>query len=252
MTTIFFRVVDAEDKAAALLAAIDAAGPAAQSVRFVAEPSSFSAIPRSPFAYWSTEEARQLFRRLPPFESNGRAARHGAATLDNFRFLRLSWETGQSPAFKDWRPYAKGGAYSPFYYDIHIVLNWIQSGKEVKAYVAAKVGSASRTIQATEFYFRPGLTWPSRTQSGFAPRILPRGCIFDAKGNTAFASGDDPIELLALLTILSSDVFAGLVHLQMTFGSFDVGVIQRTPVPQVSPSDLNALAPLAGTILLKK
>src|SRR5207253_2640157 len=40
--------------------------------------------------------------------------------------------------------------------------------------------------------------------------------------------------LLALLTITTSSTFRYLVELQMAFGSYEVGVIERTPVPALS------------------
>ena len=48
-------------------------------------------------------------------------------------------------------------------------------------------------------------------------------------------SEDDHSSLIELLGLTTSSVFAALVDLQMAFGSFEVGVIQRTAVPELSP-----------------
>src|SRR5438045_1833349 len=96
-----------------------------------------------------------------------------------------------------------------------------------------------------EFYFRPGLTWPWRTQSGLALRVMPAGCIFADKGPAAFVQHDNGEELLALLATVNSSSFRSLVDLQMAFGSFEVGVIRRTPVPHLTSADKDTLAPLA-------
>jgi hypothetical protein len=51
--------------------------------------------------------------------------------------------------------------------------------------------------------------------------------------------------LLALLAIANSLAFRQMVDLQMAFGSYEVGVIQRTPVPVLTPEGTQYLATLA-------
>lgn len=245
MRTVFLRAIEATDKAADLLESLHEPEVVLGRRRFEVEPARFRSIPRSPFAYWASDKMRNLFTSLEAFESSGRAARVGVATLDNFRFLRLHWEVRPPFDKQGWCPYAKGGAYSPFYDAIYLTVNWFGNGYELKRYVEQTVGSASRKIQAPEFYFRPGITWPSRTQSGFAPRALPHGCVFDTKGNSAFIPGDDLEEILAFLSLFLSSTFRSLVNLQMSFGAFEVGVIQRTPIPPLDEQARESLSALA-------
>jgi hypothetical protein len=169
------------------------------------------------------------------------------ATLDNFRFLRLFWEVRETEGSGPWCDYAKGGAFSPFYDDVFLIVNWKDDGREVKRYVEQVVGSVSRKIQAPDFYYRPGITWPSRTQKGFAPRALPARCIFDTKGNSAFLPNDNPEDILSTLAIFLSSPFRGLVSMQMSFGSYEVGVIQRTPLPITPEHTRRTLSDLART-----
>jgi hypothetical protein len=243
--TVFLRVLDDADKELSLHSVLFSPDSTQGRKRFEVDVRNFRAVPRSPFAYWASSSVLAMFDSLESFESSGRAARVGVATLDNFRFLRLFWEIPSRIREHNWLPYAKGGAYSPFYDDISLCVNWIDEGREVKKHVESKVGSASRKIQATEFYFRPGLTWPSRTQSGFAPRALPSGCIFDTKGNSAFVPGDSSEDILSFLALFLSRPFRQLVDLQMAFGSYEVGVIQRTPIPSMGPADRLILSTLA-------
>jgi hypothetical protein len=65
---------------------------------------------------------------------------------------------------------------------------------------------------------------------------MPAGCIFADKGPAAFVANDDPDTLLALLAVTNSRAFGLLVSLQMAFGSYEVGVIQKTPVPPLLAS----------------
>jgi hypothetical protein len=150
-----------------------------------------------------------------------------------------------------WIGFAKGGSYSPFYADIHLAVRWEHEGAQLKAFLDYKIGAPgqwSRWINAVPYYFRPGMTWPRRTQKGLGLRALPAGCIFADKGPAAFVAGDDPENLLTFLAITNSAAFRGLVSLQMAFGSYEVGVIQRTPVPPLRPTDETILAEAARRI----
>jgi hypothetical protein len=59
---------------------------------------------------------------------------------------------------------------------------------------------------------------------------LPRGCIYSHKGPALFFSGDQEEDQLYFLGLMNSRVYADLLALQVGFGSYDVGVIQKTPV----------------------
>src|SRR5262249_14347525 len=69
--------------------------------------------------------------------------------------------------------------------------------------------------------------------------------IFGHKGPVALVEGDRNVDLLALLAVTTSSAFSYLVGVQMAFGSYEVGVIQRTPVPELRDSDRDALVALA-------
>ncbi len=73
-------------------------------------------------------------------------------------------------------------------------------------------------------------------------RVHPEGCIFADKGPVIFSSSDPVASLLA---VANSRAFRGLVELQMAFGSYEVGVIQRTPVPDMPESQAKMLGDLA-------
>ena len=74
---------------------------------------------------------------------------------------------------------------------------------------------------------------------------MPAGCVFADKGPAAFVAEDSPDQMLALLGVATSAAFCYLVELQMAFGSYEVGVIQRTPVPNLTDDDTDLLARLA-------
>ncbi|HPA83047.1 MAG TPA: hypothetical protein PLS95_19675, partial [Thermoanaerobaculales bacterium] len=190
MKTVFIRAIEAavDDKAAVLRVA--AAGPSA--ARFEVALESLRRLPKSPFAYWTGEAVRSCFARHPRFEDGGRTAKVGLQTSDDFRFVRLATEVPPSGRGRRWFPFAKGGAFSRFYADVYLVVDWEKDGRNVFGYSKA-------FVRNPDFFFRPGLTWPRRTTSGLSLRVMPAGCIFADKGPAAFVAGDDPEALLALL-----------------------------------------------------
>ena len=95
---VFLRVSDSapEDKGrelARLVAALSETDDATKlDSTFVVEPSEFSAVPGSPFAYWVGEPIREVFRKFPRLEGNAGTVKQGLATADDFRFVRTRWE----------------------------------------------------------------------------------------------------------------------------------------------------------------
>lgn len=74
---------------------------------------------------------------------------------------------------------------------------------------------------------------------------MPAGAVFGAKAAALVVPNDDVSVLLGLLAVMNSSCFSFFVELQMAFGSYEVGVIQRTPIPNISEGDTHALARLA-------
>ncbi|WP_421378516.1 type II restriction endonuclease subunit M [Paraburkholderia sp. DD10] len=267
--TVFFRVLDAsvDQKAEALLQAVSAyrgaAGRDSEGAIYTPDPEAFVSVPGSPFAYWVSDQIRGAFAKHSPLQHGNREAVFGGSTKDDRRYLRLWCEVGddnvtQSRADssrKRWSLFAKGGAHSPHYADIHLVVNWYQDGAELKSDIAEYRGSRgwgyhwTAALNGHDHYFRPGLTWPRRT-NGLSFRALPRGCIFADKGPAVFEGSDSSERLLALSAIVNSRAFGYLVSVQLArtelAQSYEVGLIQQTPVPDLSERDAATLAQLAG------
>ena len=150
-------------------------------------------------------------------------------------------------ALGEWRAFAKGGMFSPFYADIHLVVDW----EPRRSTFLGFFGRPGREIERPEsvgFFFRPGLTWPSRT-NGLSFRVLPAGCVFGHKGPAAFVENDLELELLELCAILNSRPFGYLLALQLArtqlAQSYEVGLIQHTPLPNLTPESTQYLSTLA-------
>ena len=76
--TLFLRLLNERDKASALQSAISATWEGKTDTRvFQVEPEDFRKVLGAPFAYWVSEKVREIFKRLPAFESAGRTVRSG-------------------------------------------------------------------------------------------------------------------------------------------------------------------------------
>lgn len=258
--TIFFRLLNDADKNAGLKGRIDLLNQSLpEENSYLVEPDEFFNVPGAPFAYWVSKQIRSSFICAELFGDAGRQAQRALSTNDDFRYLRLWYERKKDIALtrpaSGWLPFAKGGEYSPFYADIHLLVNWIDEGREIEADAIQKFpylkGNASWVMHRECNYLKPGLTWPLRTTSELGMRLLPAGCIFGHKGPGAFVPGDAPEDLLALQAVTSSIAFRYLVGLQLAAAdsaarSYEVGVIQKTPLPRFNSSVKSSLARLAS------
>ncbi len=244
--THFLRLLTESDKAQALATACGRLRQGeSDPCHFDVAAESFDAVPGKPFAYWVSDAVRDVFKQQSSLEDGERTARQGLTTAEDFRFVRAWWESQSS----GWFGFAKGGAFSRFYADVYLLANWANDGSEIKAGICRRYpylnGNAEFVAKNPQYYLRPGLTWPRRTQGGLSMRAMPAGCIFADKGPAAFADDDDPDELLALLALVNSSSFALLVSLQVAFGSYEVGVMQRTPIPTLDGPSRQRLAALS-------
>lgn len=253
MKTVFIRAIEApvDEKRRVVLSAVRRR----RGERFECEIAVFSRVPGSPFAYWANPALVSAYQDQPPFESSGRTARLGGGTKNDGRYLRVSWEVAISARSEEqWVPFAKGGAFAPYYSDVHLVANWGSNAREIEAELRLKypyLGENVDFVLHRELrYGRPGITWSRRTTSGLSARVLPQGCVFSDKGPSAFVEGDGSEPLLATLALMRSTPFEQALSLQLAAAdkaarSYEVGIIQRTPIPEVHAEDMAALAELA-------
>src|SRR6185295_8108748 len=104
------------------------------------------------------------------------------------------WEI--EPGSEQWRTHAKGGAYSMYYADLHLLIAWDSQKRSYPGYLGT-IHRPDVRPASLQYFFRPGITWSRRTQKGFSIRALPRDAIFGDKGPACFREDDSEIELLA-------------------------------------------------------
>lgn len=257
---IFIRLLEASNKESALK-------ELARELRSVAEycestfnidPKIFHYIEGAPFSYWANESALKAFDLIPSFKGLTRLACVTNPVGEDKRFYRLWWEVVQSNSSvgSAWVPLAKGGKFSPFYFDLNLVVNW---SFEVGSYIGF-TGTEHRPLAkpaSVDYFFKPGLSWPQRTSSGLGMRVLPAGAVFSTKGPGAFVRNFGGQETLEMLAICNSQAFKYLVNLQIAAAdaaarSYEVGIINRTPFPETDADTKHCLATLSNRAWMLK
>ena len=243
---ISYRLLDEDNRRDQLYRMVAEGGP-----RFQMSADSISKVPESPFAYWVTDSVRELFGQ---FRSVGSVAeaKSGLCTGDDYRFIRLWWEVPEDEVCapdvhpegwngpycvcdnSTWFAIAKGGPFSPYFSDVHLVVNWRKSGREIKGGADQGTLPGARP-QNTQYYYRSGLTWTNSTTSRFSIRALPTGCIFSHVGQTAFFE-DRGEETFLALGVMNSDPFVGVMSIMLGLAGagrkhYEVGTVKRVPFP---------------------
>jgi hypothetical protein len=205
----------------------------------------FGAIDGHPLAYQRVSTLAPIFRDHVALEPAFAKATKGLATTADSTFVREHFEIPAN--LNGWVPFAKGGDYCRFYSDVSLRVLWRDNGKAIYSFLDKKTdGSATRWINAVDYYFRPGLTWPRRTQRGFNTRLLPSGCIFSDKGPSVFPVKVEDTDYL--LGVLNSALVEYILQGLTSFGSWEVGAVQRTPIPQASATVSGSIGARARSI----
>ena len=211
--SVFIRLLGVKEKQDWLLPSMRSIRDNCQPTQFgyfVAQ-NTFSCVDGSPFCYWVSDTLRKRLQQFPRLNEVGGDARQGMSTADDERYLRLAWEVNPSEVGgnKRWVLFAKGGEYSPYYDDIHLLVDW-NNGQ------SSLVGSGA-FLRNQRFYLHPGLTYSQRSTSAFNPKLFPADCIFSTGGHGVFM--DVKKKGLFLLGVLSSRITN--LQVEMAVGSGD-------------------------------
>ena len=208
----------------------------AERIRFDVARRDFGTIDTSPLAYRRVGLVAHIFKDAPNLEPAWGIARQGKATGGDAQWIRQFWEVA---GLDDWVPFAKGGGFCRFYFDVHLVIDWKEEHREA-------LKACGNALPSLEHYFKPGLTWPLRTQRGFNLRTMPAGCIFGHKGPAIFPTREQ--DSMFLLGLANSTAAEYLLKGLMSFGSWEVGVIKRLPVAQPTSKQRDRIGGVAKDI----
>ncbi|MGL0822826.1 BREX-1 system adenine-specific DNA-methyltransferase PglX [Vibrio vulnificus] len=206
---------------------------------FESKPDDFDKVPGSPIAYWVHEEVRDKFELLPQMADNYSAV-VGLQTSDNNRFARLWHEisledfalhTEPFNSNKKWYPFNKGGEYRKWYGNHDFVVNWADSGYEIKNFKDNN-GKLKSRPQNTSKYFQPHVSWSKISSGTFNCRYFPTNFIFADAGISAFPKKEG--SLLSLLGILNSDVSPYILSAISPTLNFEAGDVAKMITPSIS------------------
>ena len=228
-------------------------------IRFDVARRDFGSIETSPLAFRRVSLVAHLFRENKSFAQEAVAIEQGVASVNIRRYVRYWWEissdtiaASQEERSRDrpWARFSKGGDYSRFYADVHLVMfvedDWQAMRAEIDEKYPYLQGNVSLVIHPENHYFSAGLTWPRRTQRGFNVRFMPDGCVFADKGPAVFFS--DAASLWAMLAIHNSHLVEFILQGITSFGSWEIGAVGRLPSPTTTQAQRQQIADLARSI----
>lgn len=205
----------------------------------------FTQFPHLQFNYACPASAVKLFQHLPHLE-NITEVRQGLATTDNERFLRYAWDVLPTEINKTWFPYVKGAGSQRWFSPILNVVDWKNSGENIKSAVVAAYpylkGKYHWVVKNEQYYFKEGLSFSFINNANFAVRTLPDGCIFDVAASALFPH---KVSRYALLAYLNSSFAGKMAHLANPTINFQVGDVKRLPWPAFNEEKQQELDSLA-------
>lgn len=177
----------------------------------------FDKIPGSPIAYWASEKIINIYENYHLLKDYLTPS-NGIQTGNNEVFTKNIWEVSKVKHNTKWFFYAKGGAKRKWYGNLDLFVNWENEGKEI-------ISQSNSCLRGKEFYFKSGITWSDIASQGISFRFLPNGCLFDAKGPSAF--GDNSNYFLGLL---NTKFVSNLSLILNPTLSFQIGEFKKIPI----------------------
>ncbi|MCX7066480.1 MAG: N-6 DNA methylase [Methylococcales bacterium] len=183
-----------------------------------------------PFIYWISDEFRTKFGVKnfgTYFDAGG-----GLTSANNDRFLRFWWEVSSHTISqeindaKKWRFYVKGGTFNKWFGNIWIVVNWENSGQEIRTFCDVK-GKLRATLRSEKFYFKEGVTYAKAGSKGASFRYMPSNTIIDSGSPGIFIR--DYKSLNYGIAFLNSKLASYILGCLNPTVSTQVGDIERIP-----------------------
>ena len=211
----------------------------------------FLTIDGAPLAYRRIGLTAHVFRQNSPLDPATARARLGAHTGKDAQYIRYWWETArrvQDATGFTWVPFAKGGGYCRFYADVDLVVHWDPARRTFARFFGRK-GREIERPESLDDFFKPGLTWPL-AGGHFSLRWMPPDCVFSHKGPAVFPSDTGMTAPLAgvLNSAVAEYIMRGLVSRPSMGARWEVGVVKRLPVPNMTEAQREAIGSRAEAI----
>lgn len=197
----------------------------------------FQKIPGGMLTYWTPSKLRNLYTSDKVFDADQAnlervsigSTKKGIDTGNNSRFVRKSWECIDED--NKWRPYAKGGERSWFYYPDRLRVFWEEDGHEIDR-------NESSTIRNREYQGTAAVTWPLIKDSGHRFAQFDSGGISDNGGPCFYPDSESHTYLTSLL---NSKVYTGLMLAQTPERQWNLSDIAILPYFDIESSNRERL-----------
>lgn len=199
----------------------------------------FEKIPGSPIGYWLSKNFIESFSNYTHLRKISKPFQ-GMSSSNNVRFLRQWFEINQNnfqddclsdlhsiKSKKKWFPYNKGGYFRKWYGNYEFVVNWFNSGEEVKDFTSRLPQGTAVRIKSYEHYFKKSITWSALTAGTFGARYSDKGAIFDVSGSSVFPDDDNNLAILGLLNSIYGKKVLNVLNPTL---NYQVNDISRIPI----------------------
>ncbi|WP_165723733.1 MULTISPECIES: BREX-1 system adenine-specific DNA-methyltransferase PglX [Pseudoalteromonas] len=167
---------------------------------------SFLKISGQPITYWIAPRFLEVISKLDNL-GDEYAIKSGLSSADNDRFIRLWHEVSSADTclpgveYSDeykWYGCNKGGEYRKWFGNNNYIVNWENSGFDLKNFKNAYVRNE-------DYYFKESVTWTMIGGGELSVRYTPEGYIFDFASPSIF-TGSSSERLFYVMAFLNSPV----------------------------------------------
>jgi hypothetical protein len=196
---------------------------------FICNQDEFKKYPESRILYWLEPAIKNSFSNFESLKDTGRIAAAGLQTNDDFRFIRLSWEVNfaEIGRTRKWGNFYKGGEFSPYVDDIHLVVLWENQGYGIKQHTVELGNSPSRHVVNENYYFKSGLGYINVSSIGFSAQLFPKDVIFSIQGQYIESKS-----ILNDLAVCCSSAARSLLKVINPGRHYQAGQVQLLPFPE--------------------
>ena len=208
--------------------------------------STYNSLPNALFGYWLSKKTIRNFVVGKPL-GNYIEARNGFTTGNNDLFLRAWFEInnlnicfGATDSInalytgKKWFPYNKGGDYRKWYGNQEYVINWMDNGKEIRAF-------GHLVPRSLNYMFFESISWSKICSSTISFRKFPRGFMFDVAGLSLFPKDNNSISKSYILGFLNSSVTQHYLNAMSPTLNYETGQIEQLPLIDNNNDRINQL-----------
>ncbi|MDP5147513.1 BREX-1 system adenine-specific DNA-methyltransferase PglX [Shewanella sp. ULN5] len=176
---------------------------------------SFLKISGQPITYWIAPRFLEVISKLDNL-GDEYAIKSGLSSADNDRFIRLWHEVSSADTclpgveYSDeykWYGCNKGGEYRKWFGNNNYIVNWENSGFDLKNFKNAYVRNE-------DYYFKESVTWTMIGGGELSVRYTPEGYIFDFASPSIFteSSSERLFYVMAFLNSPVGSLISGLLN----------------------------------------